>query len=737
MKGSRKLREFRPWQNELMNQGTSQATVQNFKDDFYFSRDIPENLQALEALSWNYWWCWQREGASLFNDLDPALWEKVEQNPRSMIRQVSDLRLLQKANDPQYTARLNKLAADFQEYVSRGANLFNSESRAISAENPVAYFCAEYGVHNSLPIYSGGLGILAGDHVKSASDLGVPLVGVGLMYRYGYFRQKLGADEWQYESYSDIFSGDYAMHPVKDENGERITITIHLGARPVHAQAWKVDVGRTPLYLLDTNIPENTEADQYLTGYLYGGNSETRVMQEILLGIGGVRLLRKLGIAPSVFHLNEGHSAFLTLELSREILEENESLSLEDVVPQVREKCVFTTHTPIAAGNDVFPVGLMQKYFSQGLLAKLKISFDQFLELGFSHSENERDLFGMTPLAIKMCRSANGVSEKHGQVSREMWVQMFPEFEDAAHVPIGHITNGVHAPTWIAQPLKELYENHIGANWPEVLKDQNQWNEAINNIPDADLWKAHNSLKQLLVAFIRHRAVARHGESWANILDPNVLTIGFARRVALYKRWNLLLRDAERLFAMLDSEDRPVQFIFAGKPHPHDQNAKMILQQLLRERNPSWAARTVFIEDYDTEVARYMVQGVDIWLNLPRRPLEASGTSGQKAAMNSALNLSIADGWWMEGYEAENPNGWIVGAWEDETDDQNTIDTEDANALYSLLENDVIPIFYNKNDEGLPVDWIRMMRNSLRSLTYKFSSDRMVMDYVNKIYLNK
>lgn len=711
--------------------------MQNFRDDFSFTRDIPENLRALDTLSWNYWWCWQSEGASLFQDLDPELWEKVEQNPRRMLRQISNLRLLQKANDPHYVNRLNRMAGEFQEYLSTGVKNFSSESRTISTENPVAYFCAEYGVHNSLPIYSGGLGILAGDHVKSASDLGVPLVGVGLMYRYGYFRQKLGADEWQYESYSDIFNGEYPLQPVNDSDGERIKITIHLGTRPVHAQAWKVEVGRTSLYLLDTNISENNETDQYLTGYLYGGNSETRVMQEILLGIGGVRLLRKLDIEPSVFHLNEGHSAFLTLELAREILENNESMTLEDTVPMVREKCVFTTHTPIAAGNDVFPVGLMEKYFSQGLLAKLRISFDQFLKLGFSHSEHERDLFGMTPLAIKMCRSANGVSEKHGQVSREMWVQMFPEYENAEQVPITHITNGVHAPTWIAQPLKDLYEKNIGTNWPEVLNNETVWNASIDRIDDHDLWKAHQNLKQLLTAFIRHRAVARHGDEWANILNPHVLTIGFARRVALYKRWNLLLRDAERLFAILDNTDRPVQFIFAGKPHPHDQNAKLILQQLLRERNPSWAARTVFIEDYDTEVARYMVQGVDVWLNVPRRPLEASGTSGQKAAMNSALNLSIADGWWIEGYDEQNPNGWVVGVHEDETEDETANDDADADALYSLLENDVVPTFYRYNEAGIPADWIRMMKNSLKSLTYQFSSDRMVLDYVNNIYLNK
>jgi len=709
--------------------------VQNFRDDFSFTRELPENLQALETLSWNYWWSWSTEGMNIFHDLDPHLWEEVEQNPRSMLRRISDLRLLQKANDPLYAARVAKLETDFHAYLDAGVNTFSKNGRTISAEHRVAYFCAEYGVHNSLPIYSGGLGILAGDHIKSASDLGLPLVAVGLMYRYGYFRQKLDKEEWQYESYLDSFAGDMPLQPVADENGERITVTVNLGNQPVHAQAWKVEVGKTSLYLLDTNIPQNSESDQSLTGHLYGGNSETRVMQEILLGIGGVRLLRKLKIEPSVFHLNEGHSAFLTLELAREMLEQDDALKLEDVIPQVREKCVFTTHTPIAAGNDVFPVELMKKYFSPNMLAGLRINYDEFLHLGFSHSEYERELFGMTPLAIKMCRSANGVSKKHGQVSREMWVQMFPEFETADQVPITHITNGVHAPTWIAPSLKMLYEKNIGLDWVEVMKEEPAWETALDNISDEDIWRIHRSHKRHLIAFIRHRQVQKHGHEAANILDPNILTIGFARRVAAYKRWNLLLHDPERLFTMLKNDDRPVQFIFAGKPHPHDQNAKLILQDLLRQSDPAWLDRTVFIEDYDQEVARFLVQGVDVWLNLPRRPLEASGTSGQKAAMNGALNLSIADGWWIEGYDREKPNGWEIGVTEDTTLDEDAIDAADAGSLYTLLENDVIPAFYRQGENGLPDEWIKMMKNALQTLTYKFSSGRMVGDYIDNIYL--
>lgn len=717
-------------------QGTSQATVQNYRNDFSFTRELPENLQALETLSWNYWWCWSTEGMNIFHDLDPHLWEEVEQNPRSMLRRISDLRLLQKANDPHYAGRVAKLEADFEAYMNTGVKTFGTRGPGISDGRPVAYFCAEYGVHNSLPIYSGGLGILAGDHIKSASDLGLPLVAVGLMYRYGYFRQKLDKTEWQYEEYLDSFAGDMPLEPVLDENGERITVTVDLGERPVHAQAWKVAVGKTSLYLLDTNIPQNSESERPLTGYLYGGNSETRVMQEILLGIGGVRLLRKLKIDPAVFHLNEGHSAFLTLELAREIMEEDQSLTLETVVPQVRRKCVFTTHTPIAAGNDVFPVELMRKYFSPNLLAGLRVTFDEFLHLGFSHWEDERDLFGMTPLAIKMCRSANGVSKKHGQVSREMWVQMFPEFETADQVPITHVTNGVHAPTWITPVLKILYEKSIGPDWAEVMKDEAAWEAALDKISAEDIWRIHRSHKRHLIAFIRHRQVQKHGHEAADLLDPNILTVGFARRVAAYKRWNLLLHDPERLFKLLENTDRPVQFIFAGKPHPHDKNAKLILQNLLSREDPAWLGRTVFIEDYDQEVARFLVQGVDVWLNLPRRPLEASGTSGQKAAMNGVLNLSIADGWWIEGYDPQKPNGWVVGAAENGNGDDAATDAADAESLYTLLENEVIPAFYRHDANGLPGEWLGMMKNSLQTLTNKFSSDRMVRDYIENIYLN-
>jgi starch phosphorylase len=716
-------------------QGTSQATVQNFRDDFSFTRELPENLQALESLSWNYWWSWSTEGVNIFHDLDPQLWEEVEQNPRTMLRRISDLRLLEKANDPGYASRVAKLDADFHSYLERGVKTLDNNGRAISADRPVAYFCAEYGVHNSLPIYSGGLGILAGDHIKSASDLGLPLVAVGLMYRYGYFRQKLDKDDYQREEYSDSFAGEMPLRPVLDENGERITVTVNMASHPVEAQAWKVEVGKTLLYLLDTNIPQNEESDRSLTGYLYGGNRDTRVMQEILLGIGGVRLLRKLNIEPSVFHLNEGHSAFLTLELARELLDHDGSLTLEDVVPQVREKCVFTTHTPIAAGNDVFPVKMVENYFSQKLLGKLHITFEEFRELGSSDLDHENELFGMTPLAIRMCRSANGVSKKHGEVSREMWVQMFPEFQNADQVPITHITNGVHAPTWIAPSLKTLYEKTLGENWLEVLKDDVAWTAAVEKIADADIWRIHRSLKRHLIAFIRHSQMQKYGQEAANVLDPNILTIGFARRVAAYKRWNLLLHDAERLYAMLDNTDNPVQFVFAGKPHPHDQTAKLILQDLLRQRNPAWKQRTVFIEDYDQEVARFLVQGVDVWMNLPRRPLEASGTSGQKAAMNGALNLSIADGWWLEGYNAERPNGWVVGATEDQTEDEAAIDAADAESLYFLLEEEVIPVYYRQNEGGVSEEWVRMMKNSLQTLTYKFSSDRMLRDYTEKIYL--
>ncbi|HRI04647.1 MAG TPA: alpha-glucan family phosphorylase [Pyrinomonadaceae bacterium] len=718
---------------DIATEAVTQQTQPIFRTDFEFNRSLPEPLAALDAISRNFYWSWQPEGTALFRDHDPELWDKCEQNPRVFLKKISGLRLYQRAADASYVKRLSTFDARFQDYLSV---LTNNEQRTTN----IAYFCAEYGIHNSLPNYSGGLGILAGDHLKSASDLDLPLTAVGLLYRFGYFRQKISHDGWQQESYNDVFESELALTPVVDADGERVTVAVHIRGREVVAQAWLARVGRISLYLLDTNVSTNSDVDRLITGHLYGGDVETRIVQEKVLGMGGVRLLRKLGIAPSVFHLNEGHAAFSTLELAKEYLESNPDASFAGAVEKVRSQCVFTTHTPVSAGNDSFPPQVLSECFSKEFISALKITNGEFLALGRANLADDTEYFGMTPLAIRMCRSANGVSEKHGEVSRELWLKMFPDLADAGAVPITSVTNGVHAPTWIAPLFQDLFTKTIGENWHEIVRQSGDWKQAINAIPDADIWNAHQDLKALLIAFIRERTAAKNTgdqdtihehENTRGLFSRDVLTIGFARRVAAYKRWDLLFSDLPRLLKMVDDADRPVQFVFAGKAHPQDRTAKTILQELMSINHDSnWQRRAVFIEDYDQEVARYLVQGVDVWMNVPRRPMEASGTSGMKAAMNGALNFSILDGWWIEGYNGEN--GFEIGDLSDGSDEQ--MDASDAESLYSTLENQVIPAYYSHDNSGLPTDWIRRMKNSIATLTPQFSSDRMVTDYLDRIY---
>ena len=722
---------------DIANQATSPQTERVFRTDFELNRELPQQLKPLEAIASNFYWSWQPDGTALFRDLDPTLWDKCEQNPRLFLKKVSGLRLYQRAADTSYVDRLQRFAERQDSYLFTG-------NRQPTTDNRIAYFCAEYGVHNSLPNYSGGLGILAGDHLKSASDMDLPLTAIGLLYRYGYFRQNIRHDGWQEESYNDVFEGELAITPVFDASGERLTVSVHIRGREVVAQAWLANVGRISLYLLDTNVPQNSEVDRLITGHLYGGDTETRIVQEKVLGIGGVRLLRKLGISPTVFHLNEGHAAFSTLELAKEYLESNRDASFAGAVEEVRKQCVFTTHTPVSAGNDSFPPTQLDDCFSDEYIASLKLTNNEFLALGRSNLSDDSEFFGMTPLAIRMCRSANGVSAKHGEVSRELWLKMFPDLADPGAVPITSVTNGVHAPTWVAPVFQTLYEQNIGANWHEIVRDEETWATAVNFLSDHEIWNSHRTLKSLLIAFIRERTRAKETgsvdtinehENTKGLFSPDVLTIGFARRVAAYKRWDLLFSDLPRLLKMVDDSDRPVQFVFAGKAHPQDRTAKTILQELMSINHDSnWQRRAVFIEDYDQEVARYLVQGVDVWMNVPRRPMEASGTSGMKAAMNGALNFSILDGWWIEGYNGQN--GFAIGNLNDDlTEDE--MDAADAEALYSTLENELIPAYYSLDQNGLPSEWIARMKNSVATLTPQFSSDRMVADYLANIYDNQ
>jgi starch phosphorylase len=701
---------------------------------------LPSPLEALERLSFNYWWSWSAEGAGVYRDLDAELWDECEHNPRRLLSRVSEYRLAEMATDPVYLDRISRLAAEFDRYMSVAQVPANtSMAPAITAENPVAYFCAEFGVHNSLPLYSGGLGVLAGDHLKSASDLQLPLVAVGLLYHYGYFRQRLSRIGWQEELYGETDPAQLPLHQVYAQDGTPLLIEVSIRERTVKAQVWRADIGRVPLYLLDTNIAANEETDRWVTGHLYGGDRETRIVQEMLLGIGGVRLLRKLAIEPSVFHLNEGHSAFLTLELARELIQ-SQKLSFAEAAKQVRQRSVFTTHTPVAAGNDEFELDLLARAFGSTYEKELGLTHDEFVALGRIDAQNPREAYGLTPLAIRMCRSTNGVSRKHGEVSRELWQKLWPA-QTIEQIPITHVTNGVHAPTWVAPLMRALYNKYANADWQAAIRDRASWAQAVSQIPDEELWAAHLLLKERLVAFIRQRSflaratrgeTAEYTEASQDIFEPAALTIGFARRVAGYKRWNLLLKDPERLLRIINNPGRSVQFVFAGKAHPQDQEAKLILQQVAQwETTASVGARSVFLQNYDHEIARQLVQSVDVWLNVPRRPLEASGTSGEKVAMNGGLNLSVLDGWWLEGYNGSN--GFAVGN-EIPALDTEDIDASDAESLYRVLEQQVVPLYYDRDGEGLPRKWIAMMKNSIATLVPEFNSDRMVEEYARRIY---
>jgi starch phosphorylase len=702
------------------------------------ARELPTTLKPLEQLAWNYWWSWAPDGPEIFRDLDPGLWQQVEQNPKALLAQISDLQLTRMAADPAFADRVEQLSNRFTAYINDTRPWPGLKLPArVAAENPVAYFCAEYGVHSSLPLYSGGLGILAGDHLKSASDLNLPLVAIGLFYRFGYFRQGVTADDWQAETYKETYADELPLELVTDETGAPIRIEVSMRGRTVNACAWRANVGRVKVYLLDTNVPENNEVDRLITGHLYGGDRETRLVQEMMLGMGGVRLLRKLGIEPGVFHLNEGHSAFLILELSCEVIE-RQAVNFNDAAEQVRGRCVFTTHTPVAAGHDEFGSELIKLGFGDWYKSALGLSLEEFLALGRIKATSD-EAFGLTPLALRMARSTNGVSRKHGEVSRQLWQKMWPQ-RTTEEVPITSVTNGVHAATWVGPAIRSVYQEVTGEDWLEMARHASAWSVAMNKISDEALWQTHNLLKQRLVAFIRDRCfdtrLARgesdeHIEAARTMFDPSVLTIGFARRIAGYKRWDLLLSDEDRLTKLLNDTARPIQFVFAGKAHPHDQGAKIVLQKLLKwQRDPAIRQRVAFIEDYDQEVARQLVQGVDVWMNVPRRPFEASGTSGQKAAMNGVLNFSVLDGWWLEAYNGQN--GFAISDVSEMTDEE--ADRRDAASMFEVLEREVIPRFYERDAAGIPRAWVAMMKQAVQTLVPAFNSDRMVAEYAENIY---
>lgn len=714
---------------------------------------LPPSLRALLPLARNLWWTWNDDATAMFRDIDYRLWEECDHNPVRLLRTVAAERLAQLAVNPVYVGLVERNARSFEEYMrapgpGEAGSAAAPETRAgawavrhlpaARADRPIAYFCAEYGLHESLHLYSGGLGMLAGDHLKSSSDLGLPLVGIGLLYRQGYFRQRINADGWQEEFYDDANFDELPLEPARRADGERIVVELSMRGRPVRIQAWRLDVGRVPLFLLDTDREDNEPIDRWITAHLYGGDTGTRILQEMVLGIGGIRLLRALGIRPAVHHLNEGHSAFLTLELVRERVVAGRPFA--QACRDTAAECVFTTHTPVAAGNDVFEIGALQDSFGP-YLAGLGTDVPTVLGLGRRHPTDALEPFGMTPLAIRLSRSTNGVSARHGEVCQRMWQPLAGE----AGTRIGSVTNGVHLPSWVAPMMRRLYDRHLGPHWAMAVDDPATW-ERLDAISDEELWATHCALRHRLVTAARHRAETQwrampgldHLAGIApRLLEPDALTIGFARRLAGYKRWYLLVHDLERVFALLGSTEQPVQFVLAGKAHPRDNEAKRILQQLMEFKlRPELHGRVVFLEDYDQYVARKLVQGVDVWLNLPLPPLEASGTSGMKIVANGGLNCSILDGWWIEG--SNGRNGWDIGTpyrFEDEVaPTHESRDAEDARSLLDTIENRIRPLFYERDERGLPRGWIARMRESIRTLAPAFSATRMVKDYTRLYY---
>lgn len=692
---------------------------------------IPQSLLPLEEMAHNLWISWNFDAIMLFIRLDYEVWAHSNQNPAKMLGMVSQERFEQVAADDSFLAALREVYEKFSAYRD-GQRWFKG-----GYERVVAYFSMEYGMDVSLPIYSGGLGILSGDHMKTSSDMGLPLVGVGLLYRQGYFRQYLNADGFQQEEYPE---NDWYNMPVRqcvDEKGQHVKIAVEMAGEHVVAQVWEVKVGRSSLYLLDTNIDENTPANRVITATLYGGDKETRIRQEILLGIGGIRALRALGINPAVTHMNEGHAAFLGLERVRELMS-GKGMGFKQAAQAVWPTNIFTTHTPVPAGNERFPLELMEKYF-RSWAAELGLDWPSFLALGRERPEDDKEHFCMTVLALKLSAYANGVSELHGHVSRDMWKAIWPGLP-TEEVPIGHVTNGVHPRTWISYTMLELLDRYFGPRFAEEPTNLAIW-DRIERISDDELWRTHERRRERLVAFARDRLkrqMRRQGVSEKGLaraddaLSPYALTISFARRFATYKRGNLLLTDPDRLIRLLSDRDRPIQIIFAGKAHPHDLPGKEIIKELVHfSRRDDVQGRIVFLEDYDMTMARYMTSGSDVWLNTPRRPLEASGTSGMKAGMNGVLNCSVLDGWWAEGNGMEN--GWAVGKGE-EYEDQDLQDEIESKALYDLLESEIIPMFYDRGRDSLPREWIRWMKNSIRDTGKNYCTHRMLMEYHQKYY---
>jgi len=715
---------------------------------FKVESSLPEELTGLVDLAHNLRWAWRGEIREVFRRLDVRLWETTGHNPVAMLGQLDQERLDRATHDAGFMSQFRRVHAELQEYLTKSSWW---DERYGPRERPcVAYFCAEFGLTECIPNYSGGLGVLAGDHLKSASELGVPLVGVGLLYQKGYFRQRLNADGWQLELFPH---NDFYNLPVEflrrrdaaggageaQADGDRpLTVPVEFPGRTVQVQVWVAHVGRVDLYLLDTNVPENSPEDRQITAQLYGGDQETRIRQEMVLGIGGVRALAAMGIRPAAFHMNEGHSAFLSLERVRALMAEA-GTGFEAAREAVAASNVFTTHTPVPAGNDAFEPWLIEKYFA-GFWETLGLSREAFLALGRQNGADEDEPMNLTVLALRLSHRRNAVSALHEEVSRKLWAGVWPSLP-VDEVPIAHVTNGVHTGSWISYDLAGLYDRYLGPDWQEQPADRHVW-EGVDQIPDTELWRTHERRRERLVAFARRRLgeqLTRSGGGAAEraaaeeVLDPEALTIGFARRFATYKRATLILQDTDRLARLLNDARKPVQIIFAGKAHPRDNPGKELVRQIVHiARQSAFQRNIVFLADYDINLARYLVQGVDVWLNTPLRPMEASGTSGMKVAANGGLNVSVLDGWWNEGYAAEV--GWAIGSGEsyEDLDYQNAVESQ---GLYDLLEKEVVPLFYDRAQDGLPRGWIDRMKAAMRSLAPVFNTNRMVREYAEDYYL--
>ena len=674
--------------------------------------------EKLDTIADNLWWSWSPKARTLYERLNPAVFRESGNTPRAALNEAHNDVLA----DADFQAEVDALYDTFTDYLQQPPHFGDAPN--------TAYFCMEYGLHESIPLYSGGLGVLAGDHAKTASDLGLPFTAIGLFLREGYFKQSFDADGWQHATYPPIDTDLHPLSLVTDDAGNTVTVTVHIGTQPVHVRAWKINLGRTPLYLLDTDFDANDASIRPLTRRLYQGGDNERIQQEIVLGIGGLRFLRTLDVEPDVYHANEGHCAFLMLELLRERMDAGDVYP--DAETWVKENCVFTTHTPVPAGHDRFQPDLFREQMA-GFASTLDVPMHDLLALGREDPTNDDEAFCMTVLGLKLSRASNGVSKLNGHVARQQWQGMYPDLE-LDEVPIGHITNGVHLPTWTSGPSRSFLGEHAAGDWLLERHKPAFW-EQITDVSDADLWAYRCALRQRLIDFIE-----THVETQSMImhpdLDPEALTIGFARRFATYKRAPLIFTDLERARALFADDDRPVQLIYAGKAHPEDEGGKRFIQRIYEiSQQEGFAGKVVFLENYDMEIGRMLVSGTDVWLNNPRRPLEASGTSGQKTAAHGGLNLSVLDGWWPEGYTGTN--GWAIGpepSGDYGKEDPHVQDQEDALSLYTQLEESVIPTFYDRGDDGLPHAWIARMREAMTGIPGSFSAKRMVIDYVEKMY---